>query len=72
MDGHITGYFVRVERDGKFHNLDIAELTDAELEQFFSRKANAERWAIALARWIRDNVVPFELKVKGSRVGELP
>jgi hypothetical protein len=30
----MTGYFVRMKRDGEWQNLDVAELTDAELEQW--------------------------------------
>lgn len=56
---HITGYFVRVERDGKWQNSDIASMTDAELDAFLERQG-VERhgmWVKALAGWIRDHVV---------------
>lgn len=53
-----TGMFARVVRDGRIQTIDIAALTDAELDHYFTEHANlGARWAIMLARWIRDNVV---------------
>lgn len=61
-----TGYVVRICRDGKWQAVDVAEMTDAELEEFFdSAKLSGERlaaWVQALARWIREHVK--------SRVGD--
>ncbi len=54
----MTGCFVRISRDGFYQNLDITELTDQELADFFRDKdrGRLESWAITLTRWIRDNV----------------
>ncbi len=57
----MTGYFVRIERDGKFQPVEIEAMTDEELSKFFESQEkdnpNASRaWAIALAKWIRENV----------------
>lgn len=58
----MTGAFVRINRDGEAVNLDIAELTDAELETFFKTcdVDSSRNWALCLAAWIRENVL-FEL-----------
>jgi hypothetical protein len=51
----MTGYFIRMKRDGQWQNLDVAELTDAELEQWpAATGVDGWKWAIGLARWIRD------------------
>ena len=57
MSEGLTGIFVRIKRDGQFKNLDVGGLTDDELEGFFAEVnvGVARRWAIALAKWIRDN-----------------
>ena len=54
----MTGYYVRILREGGWKTLDITELTDAELEVFlFTQETDkVKRWVIALARWIRENV----------------
>jgi hypothetical protein len=52
----MTGYYVRIQRDGKWQALDIATLTDEELERLEKPPEKGWPWAIALARWIRDNV----------------
>lgn len=51
----MTGYYVRIERAGKWGNVEIDRLTDEELEQFMTPE-NGRTWAIALAKWIRDNI----------------
>lgn len=53
-----TGYYVRIERDGKWQSLDIATLTDEELCAFFAGETASRcgAWAASLAGWIRDNV----------------
>lgn len=53
---HITGYFVRCRRDERWRNLDIADLSDAELDEFLVRQGKDMhgKWAKALAQWIRD------------------
>jgi hypothetical protein len=53
----MTGYYIRIERDGEWQNLDVAELTDAELDFWQEQSPIAGwHWAKVLARWIRDNV----------------
>lgn len=58
----MTGYFIRVEREGKFESVEIDQMTDAELKTLFEdqdKKDNGistRAWAITLAKWIRDNV----------------
>lgn len=54
----MTGFYLRVKRNGEYVNLDIAEMTDQELQDFaMSQPVNRGwTWAIALAQWIRDNV----------------
>ena len=62
-----TGYVVRICRAGKWQAVDVAEMTDDELEKFFDPKElSPERlaaWSKALAKWIRENV-----KVEGCAV----
>ena len=54
-----TGYPVRVERNGVYRTLDIAELTDDELVSFFEKQPADRliRWCVALAKWARDKSV---------------
>lgn len=57
----MTGYFVRIERAGKWQPVEVDRMTDEELSNFFEAKekdnpASSRAWAIALAKWIRDNV----------------
>lgn len=53
---HITGFFVRAKRGDRWLSLDIANLSDEELADFFTRQGGDPdaRWAKALAGWIRD------------------
>lgn len=62
MDEHITGYYVRVRRDGKAQSLDIACLTEPEIREFFSTqdKDRVVQWVAALAGWIQGAVHPLE------------
>ena len=55
----MTGFFIRIMRGGKAQNVDVAEMTDAELDAFFDGVDvdRAAAWAKALAKWIRDNIV---------------
>ena len=54
-----TGFYIRFERDGKWQNLDIADLTNEEFRQFLQSHTSEEarNWAIAFHKWIIDNVV---------------
>lgn len=54
----MTGVVVRIMRDGRPQNLDVDEMTEAELRIFLETKSAV--WvlnlAVILAGWIRDNV----------------
>lgn len=54
----VTGIYLRIQRDGRWENLDIAELTDEELRAFFGTLSDADhvKWHVGLVKWIRDNV----------------
>jgi hypothetical protein len=52
----MTGYYVRVRRDDRWQNLEIDELSDDELASLHMPPALGREFALALARWIRDNV----------------
>jgi hypothetical protein len=53
-----TGAYVRIMRNGKWQNLDITELSDTELRNFFQSENDTKllNWAIFLAGFIRDSV----------------
>ena len=62
----MTGYYVRIKRGEKWEPVEIDQMTDAELSAFFeSQEKNnpkaSRAWAIALAKWIRDNLTSSEL-----------
>lgn len=46
--------YIRVQRNGKWLNLDLTECTDAELITFFAEKNQDEliRWMVVLIHWI--------------------
>jgi hypothetical protein len=44
----MTGAFLRVERDGKFENVEIEHLTEAELEEKFLTRSPEE-----LVSWLK-------------------
>jgi len=53
----MTGAYLRIQRDDKWHNVEIDQLTDDELGQL--EKDQPDRgwfWAKFLAKWIRDNI----------------
>ena len=54
----MTGIFVRVQRDGKWQNLELESLTDEELDKFISTQGadGGWSWVKVLVKWIRDNV----------------
>lgn len=64
----MTGAYVRVQRDGRWENVEIDQLTYDELTEFFERCEPERRtmWARFLAVWIRDNVVVEPLDKDGS------
>ena len=52
----MTGAYVRVKRKEKWDNIEIEYLTDEELEGLLTEK-DSKKWAIFLAKFIRDNVI---------------
>lgn len=53
----MTGAFVRIERDGKWCNIEFDQLTDKELDSIANNNPEGGwKWAKFLAKWIRDNV----------------
>ena len=58
----MTGAYVRIARDDKWQSIEIDQLSDHEMDAFFSRpvsdKQTAEKWAKFALKWIRDNVQP--------------
>lgn len=57
---HVTGYFLRIPRGGKWQVVDVARMTDDELRTHFEREDNAVRlrhWVVSLATWIRVQTV---------------
>lgn len=52
----MTGHTLTIQRDGTYQDLDIAELTDDELDELEARQPGAGwQWAKFLAAWIRDH-----------------
>ena len=47
--------FVRIQRDGRWQNLDLTELTEPELKEFFSsfEKEKLISWIISIISWIK-------------------
>jgi len=59
-----TGIFIRFERDGKWQNLDIADMTTNEFTQFLASPGQQDRidvWAIGLHKWIVEHVIFDEM-----------
>ena len=53
----VTGFLVRIKRDGKFQPVDVAAMTDDELDAFErAHPSLGWPWAKALAKWIRNHV----------------
>jgi hypothetical protein len=54
----VTNIYVRVQRQGSWQNLEIDQLTDDELGDFFAEQTphKCAKWAATLAAWIRDHV----------------
>jgi len=57
----MTGLYLRVLRDGKWQNIEMDEMTNEELNALQEeRLANMDNrgwaFAVALAKWIRENV----------------
>ncbi len=55
---HKTGIFVRFERDGKWQNIDIANLSADEFERFLVSQgaSRCDIWARGLHKWIIEHV----------------
>ena len=60
-----TGFYIRHKRNGKWGNVDIADLTNEEFRQFLQSHTAIEalNWALALQQWIVENVI-FEKEEK--------
>ena len=59
----MTGMFVRVQRSGRWESAELDRLTDQELEAWAARLRESSpfdgyRWAVALAKFIRDRAAP--------------
>lgn len=53
----MTGAFIRIQRDGKWQNIEVDQLTDDELAWLAVQlPKDGWKWAKFLAAWIRDNV----------------
>lgn len=66
----MTGFFVRICRAGKWQPVDVAEMTDDELDVFFDTfdVERARSWAKSLAKWIRDHVEPAAELARRNKV----
>ena len=53
----MTGVYVKIERDGRWQNVEIDQLTDDEMVTL-AKALPTKGWVFAtfLAAWIRDNV----------------
>lgn len=56
----MTGAFIRLQREGRYVNVDVAEMTDEELKAYFLdgdlEKVKLASWCKFLASWVRDHV----------------
>jgi hypothetical protein len=67
----MTGFTTRIQRDGRWTNLDLDELTDDELfrwsQTMLARAPTGGwSWAVSLAAWIRDHVREADRPIEGS------
>lgn len=53
-----TGAYVRIKRGDRWQNIEIDQLTNAELDALADEETIQKGWSWAkfLAKWIRDNV----------------
>lgn len=53
-----TGIYVRIQRGGRWENLDVCDLTDEELAAWASKMSTEEshKWVRGLVKWIREHV----------------
>lgn len=58
----MTGAYVRVQRDGRWQNVEYDQLTDEELEQWMAEMDadEARKWLRFSVKWMRDNVYQAE------------
>jgi hypothetical protein len=53
----MTGAYVRIERDGRWQNIELDQLTEAELGAFATaHPEDADKWLTFLVRWVRERV----------------
>ena len=57
----MTSAPIRVERDGRWQNIDIDELTPLELSAYLETQsaAKARAWTMSIVAWINNNVVTY-------------
>ena len=58
----MTGAFIRIQRDGRWLNLEPESLTDAELDEWAAKGVANDptggwRWAVFFASYLRDQCV---------------
>jgi len=59
----MTEAFIRIERDGKWQNIEFDQLRDNELINLSKKMPDdGWKWAIFLAKFIRDNIRESEVK----------
>ncbi len=52
----MTGAYLRIKRDGKYQAIEIDQMTDEELTNFFEEHPyEALKWIHFLVGWIREN-----------------
>jgi len=51
-----TGFYIRIERGGRFQSLDIAELSAEEIKEAMKKKDREQvlAWVVALAQFIKE------------------
>lgn len=51
----MTGYYLRIKRNGKWDNIEIEYLTPKEIQESFKKKKKNEliNWIVALSRDLR-------------------
>ncbi len=59
----MTGVYVRINRNGKWENIEFELLTDKEMEEFVAMKQGQKQdgwsWAVCFAKFLRDDIKPL-------------
>jgi hypothetical protein len=63
-----TGYMLRVKRDGKFHSLDIAEMTEHEIRVTMEAwpPDKLRNWIVSLVHFIQE-LQPIHQQIEHRR-----